>query len=117
MKLQSARFAFNVKICVSLFVHGLPSIPAFNTLCADLPHRIAAICDEHDYGAFIGLTDTVLELDTIFHLTSLPQSSCPSHLPPALPSSVPPVAPPPSIPIDPPHVPKRDLSSTLPSPT
>ena len=83
---------------------------AFNTLRADLPHRIAAICDEHDYGAFIGLMDTVLELDTIFRPPSLPQSSCPSRLPPVLPSSVPPAAPPPSIPIDPPRVPKRDLS-------
>ena len=110
MKLQSACFAFNIKICISLFVCGLPSIPAFNTLHADLPHCIAAICDEHDYGAFIGLTDTVLELDTIFCLTSLPQSSHPSRLPPALPSSVPPAAPPPSIPINPPCVPKWDLS-------
>ena len=66
VKLQSARFAYNVKICISLFVCGLPAIPAFNTHCADLPCNIAAISDDHDYGAFIGLTDTVLELDTIF---------------------------------------------------
>ena len=65
-KLQSADFIFSIKICVSLFVCGLPSIPAFNTLHTDLPHHIAAIAGKHDFGAFIELTETVLELNTIF---------------------------------------------------
>ena len=65
-KLQSANFIFSIKICISLFVRGLPPIPAFNTLRADLPRRIAAISGEHDFGAFIELTETVLQLDTIF---------------------------------------------------
>jgi hypothetical protein len=38
-KLQSAQFAFNIKICISLFVRGLPPVPAFNSLRADLPRR------------------------------------------------------------------------------
>ena len=74
-KLQSAQYAYNVKISISLFVRGLPSIPAFNTLRADLPRRIAAIPHDHDYGAFIELTETVLELDTIFRPP--PQSHVP----------------------------------------
>jgi hypothetical protein len=65
-KLQSARFTFNIKICISLFVRGLPPVPAFNSLRADLPRRIAAIVRDDDYGAFVGLTESVLELDTIF---------------------------------------------------
>lgn len=65
-KLHSAHFTFNIKICVTLFVHGLPPIPAFNALRADLPRRIADITDDRDFGAFVSLTETVLELDTIF---------------------------------------------------
>jgi hypothetical protein len=76
-KLQSAQYAFNIKISISMFVRGLPSIPAFNTLRADLPRRIAAIPHDHDYGAFIDLTETVLELDTIFRPTSQPLASRP----------------------------------------
>ena len=75
-KLQSAHFVFSIKICVALFVRGLPSIPAFNTLRADLPRRIAAIAGDHDFGAFIDLTDTVLELDTIFRPSVQPPASC-----------------------------------------
>ena len=107
---ESAHFAYNVKICISLFVCGLPAIPAFNTLRADLPHHIAAISDDHDYSTFIGLTDTVLELNTIFRPTSLSQSSCPSRLPPAVPPSAPPTAPTSSLPTNPPCVPKQELS-------
>ena len=82
-KLQSARFGFNIKICISLFVRGLPSIPAFNSLRADLPRRIAAIVEDNDYAAFVDLTDTVLELDTIFRPTPQPQTTHPPRLPPA----------------------------------
>ena len=71
-RLQSARFIFNIKICMGLFVRGLPSTPAFNSIQADLPERIAAIPHEQDYGAFITLTEKVLQLDTIF--CSIPQS-------------------------------------------
>ena len=98
-KLQSARYDFNIKICISVFVRGLPSIPAFNTLRADLPRRIAAVVDIHDYGAFIDLTEAVLDLDTIFRPTPQSQASRPPRAPPitilpvtapsASPSSVP----------------------------
>jgi hypothetical protein len=74
-RLQSAKFIFNIKICVGLFVRGLPSVPAFNSIRADLPERIAAIPHEQDYGAFIALTEKVLQLDTIF------RSALPSHVP------------------------------------
>ena len=88
MKLQSARYLYNVKICISLFVRALPSVPAFNSLRADLPRRIAAINDVHDYGAFISLTDSVLELDTIFRPTSRSLSPRPPRpsLAPSLPT-------------------------------
>ena len=82
-KLQSARFGYNIKICISLFVRGLPPVPAFNTLRADLPRRIAAIDRDDDYGAFVGLTDTVLELDTIFRPSASLQPTRPPRPPPA----------------------------------
>ena len=110
-KLQSARFAFNIRICISLFVRGLPPIPAFNTLRADLPWRIAAIVDDTDYGAFISLTETVLELDTIFRPSSQlqptrPPRSSPAALPTAAVASVPSsTTPDPSS-----RAPKKDLS-------
>jgi hypothetical protein len=97
-KLQSAHFVFNVKICISLFVRGLPPVPAFNSLRADLPRRIAAIAGEHDFGAFIVLTEDVLELDTIF------RSSIPTNRPPR--ASTAPSAPP-----------LPPLPSTLPDPS
>jgi hypothetical protein len=68
-KLQSANYSFNIKISISLFVRGLPSIPAFNSLRADHPRRIAAILNDKDLGAFVDMTETVLELDTIFRFT------------------------------------------------
>ena len=54
-KLQSACFGFNIKICISLFVCGLPPVPAFNTLRADLPRRIALVAWDDDFGAFVAL--------------------------------------------------------------
>ena len=74
---------FNIKICVSLFVRGLPPIPAFNTLRADLPRRIGAITNDQDFGAFINLTDTVLELDVIFKPNTQPNSVRVPRQPPA----------------------------------
>ena len=77
-RLQSAKFIFNIKICIGLFVRGLPSIPAFNSIRADLPLRIAAIGHDQDYGAFISMTERVLELDTIFRSvtqTQVPRQS------------------------------------------
>jgi Pol polyprotein, beta-barrel domain/GAG-pre-integrase domain len=85
-KLQSAHFVFSIRICVSLFVRGLPSVPAFNTLRADLPRRIAAITNDQDYGAFISMTETVLELDTIFRPSS--QLNRPSRGTPIAPGSL-----------------------------
>ena len=40
------------------------------SLQADLPHRVAGASDQ-DFGAFLALTETVMELDTIFHTSSL----------------------------------------------
>ena len=101
-KLQSARFGYNIKICIALFVRGLPSVPAFNTLRADLPRRIAAIDRDDDYGAFVGLTDTVLELDTIFCPSApLQPSRPPRPPPPSVSSPVPPVPTPSALPSDP----------------
>ena len=74
-RLQSAKVVFNIKFCMSLFVRGLPSIPAFNSIRADLPLRIAAVAHDQDYGAFITMTERVLELDTIFRST--PQNHVP----------------------------------------
>ena len=109
-KLQSARFVFSVKICISLFVRGLPPVPAFNSLRADLPRRIAAIIQDDDYGAFIDVTETVLELDTIFRPTPLSQPARPARPPPV---PIPPAptlssAPPPAV--DSSRVSKKDLS-------
>ena len=109
-KLQSARFGFNIKICVTLFVRGLPPIPAFNSLRADLPRRIAAITEDTDYAAFVDLTDTVLELDTIFWSSSQPQASHPPRVPTATVPSLPAVpTASPAVP-DPSNVPKKDQS-------
>lgn len=37
-RLQSARFPFSIRVCISQFVCGLPLIAAFTSLRADLPH-------------------------------------------------------------------------------
>ena len=102
-KLQSANFVFSIKICVNLFVCGLPPIPAFNTLRADLPRRIAAITGEREFGAFIELTETVLELDTIFRPSIYSQATRPPHAPAVVTAtSAPPLPPLPPVPPDPP---------------
>ena len=95
-KLQSTHFVFSIKICVALFVRGLPSIPAFNTLRADLPRRIAAIAGDHDFGAFIDLTDTVLELDTIFRPSVQPPATRPPRAPAPSATPAPPLPLPPT---------------------
>jgi hypothetical protein len=66
LRLQSARFPFSIKLSISQFVHRLASIPAFNILRANLPNHILAANDQ-DYRAFVTLTETALELDTIFY--------------------------------------------------
>ena len=68
--LQSAKFPFSLKVCISQFVQGLPLVAAFMSLQVDLPHRVAGAGDQ-DFGAFLALTETVMELDTIFHTSSL----------------------------------------------
>lgn len=87
--LQSARFPFSVKVCISQFVWGLPLIAAFTSIRADLPHRVAGAGDQ-DLGAFLTLTEAVLELDTIFcnsslvhnsHLSCTPLATQPSSTP------------------------------------
>ncbi|KAF8810331.1 hypothetical protein BYT27DRAFT_7092042, partial [Phlegmacium glaucopus] len=79
-RLQSAKFPFSIKLCISQFVHSLPHVPTYNTLCADLPNCIAAASD-HYYGAFIVITENVLELETIFQSVQHPH--CPARTLPA----------------------------------
>jgi hypothetical protein len=64
-RLQSSKFPFSIKLSISQFVQGLPFIPVFNTIRANLPLHVQAANDQ-DYGAFVVLTETALELDTIF---------------------------------------------------
>ena len=92
-RLQSARFSFDVKTCISLFVRGLPLISAFTSLRADLPERIAAMPNQ-DLSSFVMITEKVLQLDTIFRSASQAQAPRPTHRPPPL--SAPPPAPGPS---------------------
>ena len=109
--MQSANFIFSIEICVSLFVCGLPPIPAFNTLRADLPRRIAAITGEHDFGAFIELTETVLELDTIFRPTIHSQANRPPRAPNVTVPPAPPLPPlPPTLPDPPSRTSKKELT-------
>ena len=112
-RLQSAHFVFNIKLCIGYFVGGLPLVPAFNTIRADLPDRIAGIAFEQDYGAFITLTERVLELDTIFRSVSSSHVPRPSRVSsaPALPPVVAPVSTPTSSTLDPPRVAKPIPSS------
>ena len=77
----------------------LPSVPAFNSLRADLPCHIATISDVHDYRAFISLTDSALELDTIFRPTSHSLSPRPPYPSPASSLPTPFVAPSSSVPV------------------
>ena len=77
-RLQSAKFPFSIKVCISQFVCGLPLIAAFTPLRVELPYCIATAGDQ-DFGAFIALTETVLELDTIFRMSSHAQNNHPSR--------------------------------------
>ena len=75
-RLQSARFPFSIKLSISQFIRGLPVHPAFNTLRAALPAHVSAAGDQ-DYGFFVNITETALELETIFRSASqhVPRSS------------------------------------------
>ena len=64
-RLQSSRFPFSIKLSISQFVRGLPFLPAFNNMRASLPSHILAAHDQ-DYGAFVVLTETALEMEAIF---------------------------------------------------
>ena len=100
--LQSANFYIDIKLCLNQFVHGLPNIAAFNTLWADLQNHVTAAGD-CDFGAFVSLTETTLELDSIFrsilhtnqvHSHPPPQQSIPSSVPtttPSVPAPAPPI--------------------------
>jgi hypothetical protein len=77
-RLQSAQFPFSIKMCLNQFVRGLPLVAAFTSLRATLPDRIATAGD-NDFGAFIVLTETVLEQDTIFRAASQAQSTRPNQ--------------------------------------
>lgn len=76
--LQSAKYPFSIKVCISQFVRSLPFIAAFTPLHAELPYRITTTGDQ-DFGAFIALMDTILELDTIFCTSS--HAQCPIRTP------------------------------------
>ena len=99
---------FNIKICVSYFVRGLPPIPAFNSLRTNLPRRITAIDNDQDFGAFIGLTEMVLELNTIFKPTVQSQTVHPSRPPPPAVSSAPVLPALPSATAEPPRASKKE---------
>jgi hypothetical protein len=71
-RLQSAQFPFSIKMCLNQFVRGLPLIATFTSLRSTLPDHIATAGD-NDFGAFIALTETVLEQDTIFWAASQAQ--------------------------------------------
>lgn len=113
-RLQSARFSFNVKTCISFFVRGLPLIAAFTSLRSDLPDRLAAMLDD-DLGAFVEVTERVLQLDTIFRMASQAQAPrsqrTPSLQPSPSPSTAPSSSAPPLPPVpDPPRSSKSSLS-------
>ena len=93
-RLQSARFPFSIKLSISQFkfVRGLPLIPAYDTLRADLPQRISSA---QDYESFVMITEDALELDTIFR--SANQVSCSNKTTSIIPS--PPSTSTPSVPI------------------
>ena len=73
-RLQSAQFPLSIKMCLNQFVRGLPLIAAFTSVRSTLPDRIATAGD-NDFGAFVTLTETVLEQDTIFWAASQAQST------------------------------------------
>ena len=108
-KLQSARFLFGIKLCINAFVRGLPPVPAFTVLRSELPRRLEDITRDDDYGAFIQITESVLEMDTVFR--SFPHSQSRSSRPPQSSVPLPPAAAvsitPTSLP-EPSRVPKKD---------
>ena len=92
-RLPSAQFPLSIKMCLNQFIHGLPLVAAFTSLRSGLPDRITAARD-NDFGAFVSITEVVLEQDTIFRAASQAQSSTRSTQRPHIPSSaiVPPVS-------------------------
>ena len=90
-RLQTAKFPFSIKVCISQFVRGLPLIAAFIPLRAELPYHIATAGDQ-DFGAFIALTETVLELDAIFRMSSHAQNNRSNRTPATTTSSNPPAS-------------------------
>lgn len=76
--LQSTKYSFNVKTCITLFVRGLPLIAAFTSLYADLPDHIEIMSDT-DLSGFMSLMDLILTLDIIFRSASqsqVPHPAC-----------------------------------------
>jgi hypothetical protein len=64
-RLQSAKFPFSIKVSISHFIRGLPYSPAFFVLRSQLPMYVAAAGDQ-DYGAFVTITESALEQETVF---------------------------------------------------
>ena len=98
-RLQSAKFPFSIKVSISHFIRGLPLTPAFFLLRSQLPMYVAAAGDQ-DYGAFVTITESALEQETVFrsasqhvrpphHLSSLPNPSAESMNRPIVTPSVP----------------------------
>ena len=75
--LKSAQFSFSIKMCLNQFVRSLPLITAFTSLHSTLPECIATAGD-NDYGAFVTLTEAILEQDTIFHAALQAQAPWPN---------------------------------------
>ena len=109
LKLKSTRFLFGIKLCINAFVRGLPPVSAFTVLRSELPRRLKDITRDDDYGAFIEITESVLEMDNVFRLFPHSQSrlsrALPSAVPLPAPAAVP--VPPASLP-EPSRVPKKD---------
>ena len=81
-RLQSAKFPFSIKVSISHFIRGLPLTSAFHMLRSQLPVHVSAAGDQ-DYGAFITITESALELDTIFKsATQIPRLSRNHPFPP-----------------------------------
>ena len=76
-RLQSAKYPFSIKVSISHFIRGLPMSPAFFMLRSQLPMHVSAAGDQ-DYGAFVTITETALELETVFKSANQ-QSRFPRH--------------------------------------
>ena len=66
-RLQSAKYPFSIKVSISHFIRRLPLSPAFHMLRSQLPAHVATAGDQ-DYGAFVTITESALELELFLNL-------------------------------------------------